>query len=377
MRYQLLVYADDVNMLGENPQKIRGNAEILVEANKATGLEVNPEKTKYMIMSRDENIVRNGTIKIGDLSFEEVEKFKYLGATVTNINDTREEIKRRINMGNACYYSVEKLLSSSLLSKNLKVRIYKTVILPEVIITVGGEPVHFAIFLNLNFVAIALYTSTERTNVRAGGLITGRRGGSDDSIARRHSGPGRSRGSGTCVPSGNNIVQCSASEFVAMKVSVRSNSSGGSMSNKMVRNWMKVFKGIQFPRKLCPEELIQVGSSYQNSRFQLSTARSIDLTRTSSSYRRHRRYTVHNTYQQRIVSVELYRSDARISFERPNIAYSREKNRRVQGLVIVLARERRHVKKLSVRETSEQRQRNYHLPDTLPQRKHVLHPSTA
>ncbi|KAJ4447285.1 hypothetical protein ANN_09289, partial [Periplaneta americana] len=59
-----------------------------------------------------------------------VEKFKYLGATVTNINDTREEIKRRINMGNACYYSVEKLLSSSLLSKNLKVRIYKTVILP-------------------------------------------------------------------------------------------------------------------------------------------------------------------------------------------------------------------------------------------------------
>ncbi|KAJ4444123.1 hypothetical protein ANN_05912 [Periplaneta americana] len=83
-----------------------------------------------MIMSRDQNIVPNGTIKVGDLSFEEVEKFKYLGATVTNINDTREEIKRRINMGNACYYSVQKLLSSSLLSKNLKVRIYKTVILP-------------------------------------------------------------------------------------------------------------------------------------------------------------------------------------------------------------------------------------------------------
>ncbi|KAJ4443868.1 hypothetical protein ANN_05655 [Periplaneta americana] len=105
-------------------------SEILLEASKAIGLEVNPEKTKYMIMSRDQNIVRNGNIKTGDLSFEEVEKFKYLGATVTNINDTREEIKRRINMGNACYYSVEKLLSSSLLSKNLKVRIYKTVILP-------------------------------------------------------------------------------------------------------------------------------------------------------------------------------------------------------------------------------------------------------
>ena len=50
-----------------------------------------------------------------------------------NTNDIREEIKRRINMGNACYYSLEKILSSRLLSKNLKVKTYKTIILPVVL----------------------------------------------------------------------------------------------------------------------------------------------------------------------------------------------------------------------------------------------------
>ncbi|KAJ4425726.1 hypothetical protein ANN_27922 [Periplaneta americana] len=102
--------------------------ELKSSASMEKGLEI--LRDEYINWRSIMNIVRIGNIKIGDLSFEEMEKFKYLGATVTNINDTREEIKRRINMGNACYYSVEKLLSSSLLSKNLKVRIYKTVILP-------------------------------------------------------------------------------------------------------------------------------------------------------------------------------------------------------------------------------------------------------
>jgi hypothetical protein len=62
-----------------------------------------------------------------------VSQFKYLGTIVTNQNLVQEEIKRRLNSGNACYHSVQNLLSSHLLSKNVKLRIYKTIILPVVL----------------------------------------------------------------------------------------------------------------------------------------------------------------------------------------------------------------------------------------------------
>jgi hypothetical protein len=62
-----------------------------------------------------------------------VSQFKYLGTTVTNKNLIQEEIRRRLNSGNACYHSVQNLLSSRLLAKNVKVRIYKTIILPVVL----------------------------------------------------------------------------------------------------------------------------------------------------------------------------------------------------------------------------------------------------
>jgi hypothetical protein len=61
-----------------------------------------------------------------------VSQFKYLGTTVTNKNFIQEEIKRRLNSGNACYHSVQNILSSRLVSKNFKIRIHKTIILPVV-----------------------------------------------------------------------------------------------------------------------------------------------------------------------------------------------------------------------------------------------------
>jgi len=61
------------------------------------------------------------------------EEFKYLGTTLTNQNSVAEEIKSRLKSGNACYHSVHNLLSSTFLSKNLKIKIYRTIILPVVL----------------------------------------------------------------------------------------------------------------------------------------------------------------------------------------------------------------------------------------------------
>jgi len=74
-------------------------------------------KTKYMVMSRDQNAGRTHSMKTDNSSFERVDEFKYLGTTITNQNSIQEEIKSRLKSGNACYHSVQNVLSSSLLSK--------------------------------------------------------------------------------------------------------------------------------------------------------------------------------------------------------------------------------------------------------------------
>jgi hypothetical protein len=98
------------------------------------GLEINVEKTKYMLLSRHQNVGQNRDIKKANRSFENVSQFKYLGMTVTNQNLIQEEIKRRLNSGNACHHSVQNLLSSRLLSKklkNFKIRIYRVTTHPS------------------------------------------------------------------------------------------------------------------------------------------------------------------------------------------------------------------------------------------------------
>jgi hypothetical protein len=111
---------------------MKENTETLLEASRDIGLEINAEKTKYMIMSHHVNSGQNQNIRMANESFENVTNFRYLGMTLIYKNDIHE-VKNRLNLGNACYYSVQNLMSSHLISKNVKIKIYGTVILPVVL----------------------------------------------------------------------------------------------------------------------------------------------------------------------------------------------------------------------------------------------------
>ena len=88
-------------------------------------------------MLRDWNAGRRHSIKTGNIPSKRMEIFRYFGTTLTNRNYIQGEIKSKLKSGNAYYHSVQNLLSSSLLSKNLKIMIYITIILTVVLYGCG------------------------------------------------------------------------------------------------------------------------------------------------------------------------------------------------------------------------------------------------
>jgi hypothetical protein len=78
--YQQLVYTDDVNLLGDNIDTIK-KIQTVIDASKEVGLDVNMEKTMYMLLSRHQGAGQNYGIKTDNRSFANVAQFKYLGIT--------------------------------------------------------------------------------------------------------------------------------------------------------------------------------------------------------------------------------------------------------------------------------------------------------
>jgi hypothetical protein len=112
--YQLWVYVDGVNTFGGNIHTTKKNTKALAVASKEIGLELNAEKTKYMVISRDQHEGQNHNTKIANKSFEKVEQFRCLGTTLTNQNSIHEEIQSRLKSGNAGYDSPNTSLQSQI-----------------------------------------------------------------------------------------------------------------------------------------------------------------------------------------------------------------------------------------------------------------------
>ena len=118
--HQVLAYADDVNLIGDD------NTDLLLIACKDIDLPVISGKIKYMEIGLHRGMRANAHIKIGSNSYEKVKTFKYLGSLLINQNSIQVvEIKCRLKSGNSCYYSIQTLLFSRLISKNFKIKYIK------------------------------------------------------------------------------------------------------------------------------------------------------------------------------------------------------------------------------------------------------------
>jgi hypothetical protein len=101
--------------VGDSISTIKEETETLLEASGDAGVEINLEKTKYMIRSRHATSGQNQNIRSANESFTNVATFIYLETTRTNHNVIHDEFKSGLNSGNACCYSVQNVLSSRLI----------------------------------------------------------------------------------------------------------------------------------------------------------------------------------------------------------------------------------------------------------------------
>jgi hypothetical protein len=122
----LLEYADNIDIVGRSQSVVRA-AYLALEPAKV-GLNINEQKTQYMIAARNDRMIRDvgQSVAVGDKHFEFVKEFVFLGSLMTPTNDVSLEIQRRIQTANRCFFGLRKHLRSSHLSRQTKFTIQKT-----------------------------------------------------------------------------------------------------------------------------------------------------------------------------------------------------------------------------------------------------------
>lgn len=134
--FQILAYADDIAILGENTTEIQRCVAVLEAETKKIGLEINKEKTEYMIAGRHVGNLPQ-TKEVNGHLYKVVDKFKYLGTTINKNNSIEEEILIRLANANKSYFALNTIFKNKYLSRKSKIRILKTVILP--VLLYGSE----------------------------------------------------------------------------------------------------------------------------------------------------------------------------------------------------------------------------------------------
>ena len=134
---KICAYADDIVNVARTQKKLTEVYLDLEDETSKLGMEINEKKTKYMVTSTYEHRRNAGDLRIGNKTFEAVQSFQYLGNNTSNINNNNKCIKERIMMGNKVYYANRQLFNSSLISRNSKLQIYRTLVHP--VVTYGSE----------------------------------------------------------------------------------------------------------------------------------------------------------------------------------------------------------------------------------------------
>jgi len=126
----VLAYTDDIALIGKNEMEVR---KLFVERENIArkfGLQINQEKTKYMIVERKNSLKKNkiGHLKIKNYNFERVENFKYLGVILNEDNNNQIDLQERIKNANKTYFMLQQFFKNKNISKKLKLRLKNTLI---------------------------------------------------------------------------------------------------------------------------------------------------------------------------------------------------------------------------------------------------------